>query len=646
MEIMTIPESQLRRRLNTIPLPKDLKSEILSVFLTSVQHSGPVWTVSRFKEMKSYVAHSVSHGKEDKSLKPKWFATTPYGNLSGAFGVILKQAIKFPKTAIHFLNLLNIYTTLKFKVVPMSLIEEARVEIQQMPGSIPTELIGFIHMSPLSWGKELSGNKRLPLARLSPSVPFTVVPPIPSQARNLSDDLEEIRDSQLVCWSEMREWLSLSTGIKFQDPGVPDYTQSTILGSVHFKGEPGLKVRYYASPNLWVQRSLEPLKEHLMDIVKLCPWDCTFDQRKADHVISHCLSKSKYDILSPRVYSFDLSKATDNFPWRLQRPLLVKLLFPLPRLRELVGDQSTGIQARLRSDPVETLVREIPLVIRKDSNWSSFILFCYMVEEAKWKVKGNHRDCVKWRTGQPLGLGPSFPLFTLTHGLLLWYLNGRSWDKKFFVLGDDLVILDFDLAMKYKRAISQLHVKVSQVKSMSSRHMAQFAGSTFLYGKRFYTPPWHEIRLDNKLDLAAYWYPGLLERDKDEKLISWVLSLPPPWGMGINPKGYSLSQRLTPEVLAVICNSEESPIPSSVTASVHKLVNLQDNWWDKLHLLSQETLPYVPRKSTRLPFDNIILSLMEGTDIMGAPRLRSRRVDPWSLGRLSYWRKLQDLMPQ
>jgi hypothetical protein len=62
-----------------------------------------------------------------------------------------------------------------------------------------------------------------------------------------------------------------------------------------------------------------------------------------------------------------------------------------------------------------------------------------------------------------MGAYSSWPVFALTHGLLIGYLNRHSQarDVPFRVLGDDVVIYDDDLAVKYQKALAELDVPIS-----------------------------------------------------------------------------------------------------------------------------------------------------------------------------------------
>jgi hypothetical protein len=177
--------------------------------------------------------------------------------------------------------------------------------------------------------------------------------------------------------------------IRSQD--IP-HTNEVLGGEVHFLQEPGLKLRSIASPFLVHQAALRPLGSCLYSFMNTLPWDCTHDHTKpVSHVQQHLSSKGK-------VHSVDLSSATDYFPLEVQ----VKAL-----------------QALIGHHPSIDLFIEI-----SRSQWLSTI------------------GMIRWNQGQPLGLYPSFASFGLTHGFLLRYLLGKRYQGQFYVLGDDVIILD------------------------------------------------------------------------------------------------------------------------------------------------------------------------------------------------------------
>jgi len=88
---------------------------------------------------------------------------------------------------------------------------------------------------------------------------------------------------------------------------------------------------------------------------------------------------------------------------------------------------------------------------------------------------------VSYSVGQPMGAYSSWPVFALTHGLLVSYLGSKVYADRnsYKILGDDIVIRDDDLSALYQRTLSNLQVPVSKAKTMSS-------DSTFEFAKRWF----------------------------------------------------------------------------------------------------------------------------------------------------------------
>ncbi|CAA0827083.1 Mitovirus RNA-dependent RNA polymerase, partial [Striga hermonthica] len=85
----------------------------------------------------------------------------------------------------------------------------------------------------------------------------------------------------------------------------------------------------------------------------------------------------------------------------------------------------------------------------------------------------SRKEPVAFEVGQPLGLYSSWPLFTLSHHLVVWVAAelcypGRVF-RKYALLGDDIVIADEGVHSEYRRLISGLGVDVSVGKTLESK---------------------------------------------------------------------------------------------------------------------------------------------------------------------------------
>jgi hypothetical protein len=225
-------------------------------------------------------------------------------------------------------------------------------------------------------------------------------------------------------------------------------------GEIHFLQEPGGKLRSVASPYRLFQEALRPLGQRVYEIVRQLPWDCTFNQERAiPHVQSHLMRGGK-------CFSIDLSSATDLFPLSLQ---------------------------------IETLKSVLQV-----EDWDYIKLF-EEISRSKWR---SPIGPIRWTKGQPLGLFPSFGTFTLTHGLVLLYLNSGRHDHQFFVLGDDVIILNEKLKNDYQAMLAELGCPWSVDKSISSHELCEFAGKIITSTRVIPQLKWRRLSDDNFLDIC------------------------------------------------------------------------------------------------------------------------------------------------
>lgn len=87
--------------------------------------------------------------------------------------------------------------------------------------------------------------------------------------------------------------------------------------------------------------------------------------------------------------------------------------------------------------------------------------------------------------GQPLGYYSSWPLFALSHHILIWWVAEQVHPgvvfKDYAVLGDDVVIADQQVAALYETTIKELGVSISYTKSLISNN------GSCEFAKRFMT---------------------------------------------------------------------------------------------------------------------------------------------------------------
>ncbi len=170
----------------------------------------------------------------------------------------------------------------------------------------------------------------------------------------------------------------------------------------------------FAIGNYGNQRLLRPVHDWLMAVLRRLPCDGTFDQyRPLDRLVGEAVC-----------YSFDLKSATDRWP--------LVLLFEVIQTCFDRSFASSVVNSALAS---------------KSFFLSSFFL-----------LRNHSKVC--FVAGQPLGYHGSWPLFALSHHILIWWsaeqvYPGMVFDR-YAVLGDDVVIADQAVAEVYEQALGNL----------------------------------------------------------------------------------------------------------------------------------------------------------------------------------------------
>lgn len=298
---------------------------------------------------------------------------------------------------------------------------------------------------------------------------------------------------------------------------------SFLVGRIGLIQEAGYKLRAVANPGRVFQRVLEPFGKRIYSYLSSLPFDCTFDQTKAIPVLQEALSHGK------TIHSIDLSDATSYFPLALQDHLLRKM-FP-------------DIEVNLFSD----------------------------LSQASWFMP--HRGEISWRRGQPLGLYPSFGAFALTHGTLLLGLLNKEWNNQFFVLGDDVVILDDQLAQDYYQCLSLLGCPVSVPKSLHSNSICEFGGKIITSSTVISQYKWRDISDDSFIDIAKILGPKSLAlfKPRQVKILKRLAPIPDfLGGLGWNPEGLPLESRCLDRLIW----QEQLPVDLLMDYSVVRLRNL------------------------------------------------------------------------
>lgn len=487
---------------------------------------GQETTVSTLKNLKTDLL--MSHGHSDYVYQTKWVAKTPSGNFKGVIGRMFRDANTSPKMFNKVKNLLQIYTCFIEKgVTPkqVSKFFDAVDGTKKVNGSL-------VERKPVPYKYHNMIQKAAKRCQYIERKRFTNdVGPLPMVGRPMPLDSKPIFSSMymktqahqdmfmnqvldfersIVGHKLMRQpWFKhlwndgpcFSEIFSSKEVGV---CRTGSVGEIRVSQEPGCKARFYLDGDYWVQRTLQPLKKALMNMLFKLPWDGTHFQTIADPYIIQRQSRGQ------NIYCFDLSNATDIIPRELQETML------------------------------NTWFPDNPLL--------AFYNFVNAAP-ARLCLEGVDKDYVTWKRGQALGLGPSFASFALWHGLTLFALNGYTWSGEFFIVGDDVVILDDNLASAYQTMLDELDLDWSPNKTLISDKISEFTGRVVLDKNIFQGYKWRRLSETNLLDKVACFGPSVLKRKRiipanQRSAVQLILSQPAPFGAGWNPNGLSADARL------------------------------------------------------------------------------------------------------
>jgi hypothetical protein len=518
----------IQRRVKATGVPSKIALPILALFSKWAECSGLEWTISRFKAIKNDFVRLHA----DQQPVCTWIKTSGKRShrFGGPVGILEQFALSDLRHFEQALALLNIYTNFysdkPTKAQITKFVTAVAAPQERVPDAVKRTTLQAIGLAGIRPFRKLK--KADPLLIYNPSATKWAPTPFgrkPEQ-QGVVDSVGYLTTQVgYYHYQRYREYydpvlLGLNTELRAGGQFVPAKykypNNAPVAGRIGLIQEAGFKLRAVANPGRVFQQVLSPLGKKLFSLLRDLPWDCTFDQQKADSVLLAATAELESKKL---VFSVDLSNATDYFPLDLQLEVLYALF------------------------PHDTaLVRLFNEVSRFD--WE-----CNLPDEDLIKVGFNEPGRIQWNKGQPLGLYPSFASFALTHGLLLLGLLGRAWNEDFFILGDDVVILDQELYNRYVQTLDELGCPVSPQKTLISSHVAEFHSTIFTDGRKIPSYKWRRPSDDSFLDITKSLGPRLvpLLSSRQKEVVRRLAPLPEEMGgLGWNPKGLSLSQRIDP----------------------------------------------------------------------------------------------------
>jgi len=460
-------QETIQHRLAVFGVPKYTMKPFASLVCKWVKCSGVEWTVKRLKSIKTDL-----YRKSSGLPSLTWLAKNQKGNFTGTIGSLFAWASKSPQNFEAVVHTLMVYSL--FKHFKLSSAQEAKfvqavtAQTNTMANCFYDDLAVFIKAQHFGSPKIVGKTTSLVEFRGSPSkkAPIYNRSSMSQEGSGIASAsyFEEspihyrLYEKYKLLYGPVMEGISLCDfnemfkTIPSRFTGACPWDTDLWGGEVHFLQEPGLKLRAIASPYIVHQLALKPLGDTLYSFMRTLPWDCTHDHKRPVSAVQKHLANHQI------IHSVDLSNATDYFPLKVQ----------LVILRSLFGNH-----------PSIDLFEEI-----SRSKWKSSI------------------GPIQWSQGQPLGLYPSFASFGISHGMLLYFLNNGLWDSTFYVLGDDVIILDTLLYEKYIRYMGRLGCPISSEKSISSNSLCEFAGKILTSERVIPSYKWREVSNDNFLDIV------------------------------------------------------------------------------------------------------------------------------------------------
>jgi hypothetical protein len=217
-------------------------------------------------------------------------------------------------------------------------------------------------------------------------------------------------------------------------------------GKIAQKIEPRGKVRIFAIPGYWTQTVLRGLHDSLFEYFKKLPHDCTFDQLAGITRVTESGSQ--------KIWSYDLSAATDRFPLEIQEWVLSELI-----------ESRTPAHAAALAKAWAGLLRSLTF---------------------SYKRTRNSVEYLSYGTGQPMGAYSSWAAFSLAHHVMVRVAAiraGLSETGNYELLGDDIILhgdepCDQLVASEYRDLMISIGVGINPIKGLES------SNGTFEFAKR------------------------------------------------------------------------------------------------------------------------------------------------------------------
>jgi len=266
---------------------------------------------------------------------------------------------------------------------------------------------------------------------------------------------------------------------------LPNLSEHPIAGTLGFTPEPGGKTRCFAAPSIALRWATYPLLVISREVLRKVPEDCTFNQKHMESFLLKCAKERL------TMYSIDQSQATDRFPLEI-----------LLESSKLLGIPSHAVDA--------------------------FGIISRMYYRVPRELHRYLPPTISWKTGQPLGVYPSFNMYALAHHMLVRGLFRRlNRPPMYRILGDDIVISDDIVAKAYIELMEMIGVEINRSKSYVSNTYSEGAGFRVSCDVSLAPGRFPEVTSDN-------YQSFILDKSLREEVL---VSLPSRFELPLKPSG-------------------------------------------------------------------------------------------------------------
>jgi len=160
------------------------------------------------------------------------------------------------------------------------------------------------------------------------------------------------------------------------------------------------------------------------------------------------------------------------------------------------------------------------------------LMFWETVKSCYWQTP---IGVTRYSTGQPMGLGPSFPYLCITMEFLARIAGANP--NNTIINGDDFFTIDKNVAEKFMSILSELSIPISVNKTLMGKGIGEFSGKLIdRFGDlQIFKSKGIDLKLDPLCFVRQYGPAGIkLYAEKDRELISFAASLPEPYGLSLD----------------------------------------------------------------------------------------------------------------